>query len=69
MKITLLTRLTVGYIAILFLVILLGVYVAFNLNQLSRLIRGTAANGMTINNLVTFKSCGTDMFQHERAGS
>lgn len=51
MKITLLTRLTVGYIAILFFVILLGVYVAFNLNQLSRLIRGTAADGMTINNL------------------
>ena len=51
MKITLLTRLTVGYMAILLLVICLGVYVAFSLNQLNRLILGTATDGMTINNL------------------
>ena len=41
MKFTLLKRLTAGYGAILLLVILLGVYVAYNLNQLNGLIRGS----------------------------
>jgi hypothetical protein len=44
-KISLLMRLTLGYIAILVLVIALGVYVAFNLNQINLLIRGTADDG------------------------
>ncbi len=51
MKFTLLKRLTAGYGAILLLVILLGVYVAYNLNQLNGLIRGTAADGITINHM------------------
>ena len=41
-------RLTLGYIAILVLVIALGVYVAFNLNQINLLIRGTADDGATL---------------------
>ncbi len=51
MKFTLLKRLTAGYGAILLLVILLSVYVAYNLNQLTGLIRGTAADGITINRM------------------
>ncbi len=47
-KISLLMRLTLGYIAILVLVIALGVYVAFNLNQINLLIRGTADDGATL---------------------
>ena len=47
-KFTLLLRLTIGYIAILVLVILLGVFVAFNLNQINRLIRDTANDGATL---------------------
>ncbi len=47
-KFTLLVRLTIGYIAILVLVILLGVFVAFNLNQINRLIRDTASDGVTL---------------------
>jgi len=47
-KFTLLKRLTLGYVVILILVILLGVYVAFMMNQLNRLIRGTAADGITL---------------------
>jgi two-component system sensor histidine kinase GlrK len=47
-KFTLLKRLTLGYVVILFLVVLLGVYVSFKLNQLNRLIRGTAVDGTTI---------------------
>jgi two-component system sensor histidine kinase GlrK len=41
-------RLTIGYIAILVLVIALGVFVAFNLNQINTLIRDTANDGATI---------------------
>ncbi|MFZ0613551.1 MAG: HAMP domain-containing sensor histidine kinase [Desulfobacterales bacterium] len=48
MKFTLLKRLTLGYVIILFLVVLLGVYVSLNLNLLNRLIRGTAIDGTTI---------------------
>jgi two-component system sensor histidine kinase GlrK len=48
MKFTLLKRLTLGYVVILLLVILLGVYVSLNLNLLNRLIRGTAVDGTTI---------------------
>ena len=51
MKFTLLKRLTAGYGAILLMVILLGVFVAYNLNQLNGLIRGTAADGITINQM------------------
>jgi two-component system sensor histidine kinase GlrK len=51
MKFTLLKRLTAGYGAILLLVIVLGMYVAYNLNQLTGLIRGTAADGITINQM------------------
>lgn len=47
-KISLLMRLILGYIAILVLVIALGVYVAFNLNQINLLIRGTADDGVTL---------------------
>ena len=47
-KISLLMRLTLGYIAILVLVIALGVYVAFNLNQINLFIRGTANDGATL---------------------
>ena len=47
-KMSLLMRLTLGYIAILVLVIALGVYVAFNLNQINLLIRGTAEDGATL---------------------
>ena len=47
-KISLLMRLTLGYIAILVLVIALGVYVAINLNQINLLIRGTAEDGATL---------------------
>jgi two-component system sensor histidine kinase GlrK len=47
-KFTLLKRLTLGYVIILLLVILLGVYVSLKLNQLNRLIRGTAVDGTTI---------------------
>ena len=50
-KFTLLKRLTAGYGAILLMVILLGVFVAYNLNQLNGLIRGTAADGITINQM------------------
>lgn len=48
MKFTLLKRLTLGYVVILLLVVLLGVYVSLNLNLLNRLIRGTAVDGTTI---------------------
>ncbi|MFZ0242353.1 MAG: HAMP domain-containing sensor histidine kinase [Desulfobacterales bacterium] len=48
MKFTLLKRLTLGYVVILCLVVLLGVYVSLNLNLLNRLIRGTAIDGTTI---------------------
>ena len=48
MKFTLLKRLTLGYVVILLLVVLLGVYVSLNLNLLNRLIRGTAVDGPTI---------------------
>ncbi len=48
MKFTLLKRLTLGYVIILFLVVLLAVYVSINLNLLNRLIRGTAIDGTTI---------------------
>lgn len=51
MKFTLLKRLTAGYGAILLMVILLGVYMAYNLKQLNELIRGTAADGITINHM------------------
>ena len=47
-KFTLLKRLTLGYVVILLLVVLLGVYVSLKLNQLNRLIRGTAIDGTTI---------------------
>ena len=47
-KFTLLMRLTIGYMAILLLVISLGVFVAFNLNQINSLIRDTAEDGATI---------------------
>jgi len=47
-KFTLLKRLTLGYGVILILVIGLGVYVAFMMNQLNRLIRGTASDGITL---------------------
>lgn len=50
-ELTLLKRLTAGYVVILLLVIFLSVYVAYNLNQLNRLIRGTAADGITINQM------------------
>jgi two-component system, NtrC family, sensor histidine kinase GlrK len=48
MQFTLLKRLTLGYVIILLLVILLGVYVSLKLNLLNRLIRGTAVDGTTI---------------------
>ena len=51
MKFPLLIRLTIGYIAILLLVISLGVYVALNLKQLNRVIRDTAADGASINQI------------------
>jgi len=51
MRFTLLMRLTVGNVAILLLVILLGIYVSFNLNHLNRLIRGTAGDGTTISQM------------------
>ena len=50
-KFTLLKRLTLGYLAVLILVIFLGMYVAFNLNHLNRLILGTAADGTTLTQL------------------
>jgi len=50
-KFTLLKRLTLGYVVILLLVILLGVYVSLKLNQLNRLIRGTAIDGKTVTQL------------------
>ena len=43
MKLTIFTRLTLGYAAILVLIIFLGVYVALKLNQIGRLTREIAA--------------------------
>ena len=51
MKLTLLKQLTLGYVAILLLVILLGFYVALKLNQLNQLIRGTAVDGTSMTQL------------------
>ena len=51
MRLTLLKRLTAGYMVTLVLVISLGVYVSFNLNRLSHLIRGTASDGTTISQI------------------
>jgi two-component system sensor histidine kinase GlrK len=51
LKSNLLVRLTLGYVAILLLVVSLGVFVSFKLNQLNRLIRGTAMDGTTVTQL------------------
>ena len=49
MRLTLLKRLTAGYMVTLVLVILLGIYVSFNLSRLSHLIRGTAFFNFSFN--------------------
>lgn len=66
MKFTLLKRLTAGYGAILLMVILLGVFVAYNLNQLNGLIRGTAADGITINQMEQLREAMFSLTSFER---
>ncbi|HHP7234272.1 MAG TPA: ATP-binding protein [Desulfobacterales bacterium] len=55
-KFTLLKRLTLGYVVILILVIMLGVYVAVMMNQLNRLIRGTASDGITLSRVENLRA-------------
>jgi two-component system sensor histidine kinase GlrK len=50
-KSNLLMRLTMGYVAILLLVVSLGIFVSFKLNQLNHLIRAIAADGTTVTQL------------------
>jgi two-component system sensor histidine kinase GlrK len=51
MRLTLLKRLTAGYMVTLVLVLSLGIYVSYNLNRLNHLIRGTASDGTTISQI------------------
>jgi two-component system sensor histidine kinase GlrK len=55
LKSNLLVRLTLGYVAILLLVVSLGVFVSFKLNQLNRLVRGTAMDGSTVTQLESLR--------------